>query len=373
MSIQTKEQVVLFAPEATQGTRPSAGYTLLPFAMTQPAVERDKALREDDVNGRLVPEPATYAGSSATITLECPLFAIRAQRASADPAVTCPLDALLEACGLEGSAVSSNRNQHQYDMIEAGAAFASYPSVTIFWEAGGLVTELNGCRGTMTLSFEAGREARASFEMTGVVASDYSSTTSAFTTAEAAAEVLTAAGMPAPPSAKNATLSLTSTASGASNLLTGATARGLTLGVDMGTAIEQATDITAAEGRAAPELTMFAPKINIQHFLAASGTNSLGASLTRDDGLYVFVASIPSADERGGVSLTAQVQATSASVSDGGGILREDIELSAVRPSGADTSPVSLVVEGSTAGGGGASRGGAQGGQDGAAGGQGGK
>ncbi len=369
MSIQTKEQVVVFAPESTQGTAPSAGFVRMPFAMTQPAVERDKALREDDVNGRLVPEPATYAGSAGTITLECPLFAIRSQRVSNAAAVTCPLDALLSACGFDSSAVSANRNQHQYELIEAGAAFADYPSVTIFWEAGGVITQLNGCRGTMSLSFEAGREARVSFEMTGVVAEDYTTTATSFTAANGAAEVLTAADMPAPPSSKGASVSLTSVASGASNTLTGENARGLTLAVDVGVGIEQAADITAAEGRAAPEVTMFAPKATIQHFLATGTTNALGAQLTRDDGLYEFVASIPSADQRGGVSLTAQVQATSASTSDGGGILREDIELSVVKPAGVDTSPLTMVVEGSTAGGGGAA-GPQSGGREGAAGGQ---
>lgn len=374
MAIQARHQFVFFTSEAAAGVRPAAGagWTALPFALALPSVERQKAIREDDINGRGVPEPGSYAGSMASITLECPLFPIVAERAGANAAaVDCPLDALLAACGWE-AAGGGGDDEREYTLISPGAAFAAYPSASIVWSAGGVWTEMLACRGSMTISFEAGREARASFEMRGVVASDYETAPAAYDAIKNAATKRTAADLPAPPSARGASLTLADDA--AVNQLDGAL--GATLAVEQGANVEQSPDISAAEGYAAPVITNFTPKINTQIFMAkrAADQNILGAAAVREDGLYQFTADFPAARGRGGLNISASVQAASASQEESGGILRDALELSVVMPSDPDDAPLTMtmaaVAPGAGGNAGGRSR--APAGGDGAAGGQGG-
>lgn len=161
MTTRSRDTWVAVALENTPGTAADgADLRLLDADFTSPGLEITKPLRADATSRHAMPGVPALASHAATLELIVPVdVSSEVRGAAGDPISPPPYDALLQACNLVRA-------------DDPGANTATYAvggdaTATIEWRAGLRRFRMVGCRGTVTLTADAGGDLVWTFSMMG--------------------------------------------------------------------------------------------------------------------------------------------------------------------------------------------------------------
>lgn len=343
-SIISRTQKVAFKP-----TGASSAYESIAFNLTQASVEHSKNHKPDEISGSPIQTAGIYAGAKASIELNSPLWIANLKRAAlADGAITSPLKALFQACGLletdatDGSNADDNR---EYNIALFNHLDTQQPkAVDIVCGAGDLTTEIKNAVGNLTITAEPDSELRTGFALQGVAGVINATRTNAdASAARTALEVASTQPTTTPPVSKGAEITLQVHDGASTNLL--ADASGVTFAFDLGAQIAQEQDVSQANGFAIPQITNYTPTITLGYYLKNGTDHSLATQLTISDGLYDFAITLPASDS-GSLTLSAVVSVNEPAMDGGSGIIRETATLSVVATGegGSTFTPLTLLL-----------------------------
>ena len=158
-----KREVILAKIESAYGTDPTPTGTDNAILVENPSWAHE-GLRMIDRpavrGGSLGKLRKIYGGSLKQVSFACEMKGAGSAYSSS---VRSEIDVLLRASALAATVVTTGGSES----VTYKPASSSHESITIYYYQDGTLHEMNGCRGTVSFSFEAGNKCMANFSFTG--------------------------------------------------------------------------------------------------------------------------------------------------------------------------------------------------------------
>lgn len=320
MATVSRDTWVAVGLETAAGTPAVVGnMRRLDADFTFPGLEVTKPLRDNATTAHGLPAVPALAATAGTLELTVPVDAASEVRATAaDPISPPPYDVLLQCCGLERTDSAPDRT--------ATYTLGGEATCTLEWRAGNRRFQMVGCRGTATLSADAGGDLTWTFSMMGRALVVHRATSAAvpaevgrayrrLRTLDASVELANVAQDGSVGSAVALDESL------------------IGVGLDLGTQLSRPGDITAPDGNGLPIITASRPVQTLNMIAPDLTGTSMDAfwGLIVNDALLRVASTFLSPDADVSLQVVlGSASATSGEVSDADGLVSQQITASGV-------------------------------------------